>query len=189
MWTRARCRSGRSEPPALAHRARSSSPRMRSSATGSSRSKSSASSLSTRYPSRPSAASRRASAARRSQAKTDVGRVTAQAVTEIETAIAAERSALASTATGRGTAGADIAAGQTQLSIKRPFPTVLSDVRSQAKVLAALRDPNVKLLLDTRSVSDAQLAEFLKLAKALGIPETRILIPPRSSFPVLPKPK
>ncbi len=115
----------------------------------------------------------------------DVGRVTSQAVSEVETAVAAERSGMLGPVTGRGSRGADLVAGETQLSVKRPFPHVLSDIRSRGKILAALRDPTMKLLLDIRQVTDGEIAEFLRLADELGIPRNRIIIPTRSAFPTL----
>ncbi len=115
----------------------------------------------------------------------DVGRVTSQAISEVETAIAAERAGLLPSITGRGTQGADLVAGEIPLSVKRPFLNVLQNVRSRAKVLASLRDPQMKLLLDARDVADTELKQFLGLAEQLGIPSDRMILPPRHLFPSL----
>jgi hypothetical protein len=115
----------------------------------------------------------------------DTGRVTSQAVSEIETAIGAERANQLPAVTGRGTAGADLVAGDIELSVKRPYSNVLGDLRSRGKVLASLRDPNMRLLLDTRGVPASEIKEFLKLAMRYGIPMNRMIIPPKRLIPTL----
>jgi hypothetical protein len=115
----------------------------------------------------------------------DKGKVTAGAIEEIRAAQAAqEEGLLGSGAISRGERGADLNIAGSDVSIKAyRSDEFLNDARSLSKLVGSLNaDPNLKLLLDTRSLSSQQVTNIANALTQRGIDPARIIAPQPGSF-------
>ncbi|WP_232443018.1 filamentous hemagglutinin N-terminal domain-containing protein [Burkholderia ubonensis] len=118
----------------------------------------------------------------------DKGKVTPGAIEEIRAAQAAQtEGSVDSGAIGRGENGADLKIGETDVSIKAyRDDSIVSNPRGLAKLVGSLNaDPDMKLLLDTRALTDAQIGNIKNALIKKGIDPSRIIAPsPKSYRPI-----
>ena len=117
----------------------------------------------------------------------DKGRITPGSIEELRAAYAAEIGGLIPNVAKRGTRGADFELVDGSLiDVKAPRADYLQDRRQLLEVKGKLlAEPNMKILIDKRNLTDAELETVLLRAEAEGISRDKFIIPNREDYGVI----